>query len=367
MLTRPRKNRYLVAGLLFFFTSISFGTFDINKIPDGYNPGRPTAPYGAYNTPFEGKARNFSDLLDKLEPKVYGLPQYNPKNDLAQAEAAYHLEHLVMGLIQQIGETQTTEISSFEKESLLFRASQLYQHVRTEGERLYELMIRKVDVSLPGPNGAQLRYEDKATGNVIYFSNCRSEKCPSAKEQKEFYDKKLQEFLANGGKLTDMQKLTPELAKTFRGTTRVEYVQRPNGEVWITEGNAGHALLAQGGPVMSAGQIVFVSNQRGEIEFMVVSNASGTYKPDLFSARALSDELARRFNLPASAVITTEGEPLGSQTVKVLMKAGLVDHHVIKTRIQDLEREGYQLLHNPKVDIADPTCKSVMAKINSRR
>lgn len=366
---RNAKMSRFVGVALFLFSSICLAAFDLNKIPDGYPAGRHTAPYGAYNTPYEGKAKAISDTLDSLEPKIYGLPQYSPTNEIQQAEAVYFLEHVVVGLMQQISQSAPQELTTFEKDSLIFRTSNLYHHVRNEGERLYELMIRKIDVALPGPNGAQLRYEDTASGEVFYFSNCRDEKCPTKKEQRAFYDKKLKEFLAAGGNANEMHPLTKALLNSYQGTVRVEYVQRPNGEIWVTKGNAGHALLAAGGPVKGAGQIVFVMGRDGKIQYLVVSNASGTYKPDLLSAKNTADKIASQFGVSSSQIMTTEGEPLGNQTVKVLMKAANVPSAEIKTKMAELDLEakeffnGSKLKHQPAGHSNNADCKTVFGKI----
>lgn len=341
--------------------SLGLADFNLDQIPNGYAPGRSTAPYGAYSTPYTNRAKQLSDLLDRLEPKVYGLSQYSVNDEIEQSKAVYYMEHIVIGLLQEIN-SKSSGLSAFESQSLLYRTTQLYSHVRKEGERLYESMIRKVDIALPGPNGAQHRFENKLTGEVYYTSNCRSEKCPTREEQKEFYEKKLKDFLSNGGSIGEMRLLTPQyLREHSNSILRVEYAQRVNGEVWVTEGSAGHALLAEGKPVKTAGQMVFVLNRIGNPVFVVISNASGTYKPDLYSANILGQELAKKFSFHTSAIFVTEGEPLSQQTIKVLMKAQGVASDEIKKTIEDLNQGAKNILAHPRKPVAD--CKGLFAKI----
>ncbi|PIS10931.1 MAG: hypothetical protein COT73_06590, partial [Bdellovibrio sp. CG10_big_fil_rev_8_21_14_0_10_47_8] len=161
--------------------------------------------------------------------------------------------------------------------------------------------------------------------------NYRSDKKMTAQERKEAYEQKVASFLAEGGSLSEILLLNQVQYDKMGAVSRYEYVELADGRIFVTEGKAGHVLLAQGKTVKSAGQLVFVKNPKGQFSLAIVTNASGNYKPDLLSAELVAKRLSQETGLDSSRVVVTKGEPLSTQSVKILMKGMNFPKDQIKT------------------------------------
>jgi hypothetical protein len=306
----------------FIFGSQAFAVDPVGSlddIPNGYRDGRADAPYGSYFPTVQKSAREFQNQILYLERKVLGLSGDAAKkfDEIRMTEFSYLLEHELIAFMDQVSEAP--HLKPFERESFIYSALRTYRSLRTVSERLYEDMIRFVDVQLPGPNGLHLRVENPGKP-VLYHPNYRSDRELSEKEQKEAYQKRLKEFEDGGGRLNEIKVLNSETISRWDGLIQVEYVVLEDGTIRITEGKAGHILLAEGNPVQSAGQFIF-HRRDGGIVFAVVTNASGSYKPDILSAELLANRLTEVFKIPNRRIIVTKGEPYSTQTLKVYLKA----------------------------------------------
>ncbi len=337
---------YNKAKRLAAFTIAAFVllAFDFNSLPDGYQPGSPNVPSAAYGSAFGETGNNYQNILDRMELKIHGLAKMSKEDEIRQSEAVYYLEHLLIGIQLQLAREKTDQFTQFEREALFFRSVRLYQQLRFHGERLFEHMIRYIDVALPGKTGVQDRKDNPADLDSEYAANFRSDKPMTDDERKEAYDKKLKEFLDGGGKFSELAVLTKEWAQSKSGVIQVEYAERKKGEIWITEGKAGHVLLAEGKRVLSAGQILIVKSETGETVMVVVSNASGNYKPDLLSAQLVAERISEILNVPMDSILLTEGEPLSQQTMKVIWKGRGTNPDDVKEELKAIEAKGKQLL-----------------------
>ncbi len=318
----------------------------VNDIPDGYIDGRSDVKYGTYTTVVQNSARAYQNRLKNLGNKAYGLSKITDRANTEQSEAAYLLEFEVVRLHLDIANASHTSMSDFERKSMLYETTQVYSDVRHHSERLFENMVRYIDHKIPGPNGLQIREEVDGSKKAesIYYPNYRSDELLTEEEKAAQYDKKLSEFLGEGGSIDEIKKLTPALLDSLGTYTRVEYVQLEDGSIMVTEGKAGHLLLASGKPVKAAGQIVFLKNAAKQISLVILSNASGTYKPDIFSIKMLADELQKKFKISSDSMVLTQGEPLSTQAVKIYLKADGMDPVLVKKKSKELETQGKEIL-----------------------
>jgi hypothetical protein len=347
----------LFTFLLIFALPAKIASFDLSSIPDGIPKARESAPYGAYHTPINGAGQKLDNTISVLASKVHGLALMSSEGEAKQAEAVFYLESLIIGTFLKITNSRAEDLTAFEKEALLSRTTRLYETLRAHHERLYETMLRKIDIALPGPNGPQIRIESNDPFQTCYITNCRSETPVSETFRKTFFEKKKKEFLEEGGSLSEIKQLTPELLASFGEYTRLEYVQRSNGEIWVTEGKAGHLLLADGGSVRAAGQIVILKDAEGKPSLAIVSNASGNFKPDMTSVRGMKKTLSQIFELDSDRILSTIGEPLGTQTTAILMKAELISSDQIKSKVKAMQKTSESLRQSPNI------CESALKKI----
>jgi hypothetical protein len=318
----------------------------IELIPDGYSDGRNDVKYGTYTTVVGEGARPYQDRLQKLDKKAYGLSLLADEDPVYQSELNYLLENEVMRLYLNIANAPAGSMTDFERESLLYGTIQAYNDVRHHSSRLYEDMIRYIDVKLPGPNGQQIKREIPAEGPhaATYEPNYRSDVNLTDQEKQKAYDEKLNSFLKKGGSLSEVTTLTPEAYARFPQYLRVEYAWLANDEVKITPGNAGHLLLAQGAPVKCAGQFVFIKGSSPGSAMMIVTNASGTYKPDLLSAQQMASHLQELLQIPAERTVVVKGEPLSTQAVKIYLKGQGGDPAAASATVKELEARGKKIM-----------------------
>lgn len=340
------KKFLILTVLLVSQWSFAKEDFSLSKIPDGYPDGRADAPYGSYSTPYK-ELKDYSDAVNALERKVYGLSNWGEVDEITRAKYAFYLEHLNISLIKKL--SNATHVNAFEQEALLSKLRDVYTKVRGVQEQLYETMVRRVDVALPGPNGLQIRKEHlEHILDPLYECNCRKDTLPSSQEQKDYYVKKLNEFLAEKGSIDELHKLDAKYINSLSGYTHLEYVERENGEIWVTEGKAGHVVLAEGKPVKAAGQMVIVKSNKNKISLFVSSNASGSYKPDLMSVKRMVERMAVANGIEIDKMRTTQGDPMGTQTISVLMKAKGMDSKIVKAEMAEVKAEAQRILSAPE-------------------
>lgn len=293
----------------------------LEKIPPGYPAGKAGASAALYGSGLSIGAIPYGLALDAIQSKVYGVSLISRSDPLVHAELLYLLENLILYQLEKLADVPAETMTFFEKESLLFRTRELYRDIRTQSNRILETMLREVDIALPGTTGHQIRKEERTSLEPLYSPNYRSETPITSQQKWAAYESQLSTFKQKGGTLAEFQRLTPSsLAKLGRFTI-VEYVVRSNWEIWFTQGKAGHLLLALGKDVLSAGQILLMKNRDGLVTLMVITNASGNYKPDLFSAEIMRQRLQQEFWIREDVMIVTKGEPCSLQNLKILMKA----------------------------------------------
>lgn len=344
--------------ILFLFLTLSALAAPVADIPDGIIQGRTDVRYGTYGTTVQASARIFQKRLDELSNKTYGLARMSEAQPVAQSQAVYELEFELVRLQLDIANAPESVMSVYERKALLYGTARTYGDVRHHAERLFENMIRYIDVRLPGPNGQQIRTE-VANSYSVYDPNYRSDKDLSQAERDILYEKKKKEFLDGGGSLNEIKFLQLDMLEAYRQVSRFEYVELPGGNVKVTEGKAGHILLAKGEKVKSAGQIVIVKNNKGEIILLIVSNASGSFKPDILDAKTLADRLQISLKVESGLVLVTKGEPLSTQAVKIYMKADGVDKALISAKEKELDSFSKEVLSRSAQLPALSKCASV--------
>ncbi|MGZ3698343.1 MAG: hypothetical protein ACXWP5_09435, partial [Bdellovibrionota bacterium] len=338
------KNRAAALALAMILGGLSAyaGEGSVEGMPNGYIDGREDAKYGTYYSTVQQSARPFQDRLLALENKAYGLSRLSSQEPAKQAEASYLLENEIVRLHEDISSAPTGAMSDFERQALLFGTVHAYSDVRHHSERLYENMIRTIDHKIPGPNGQQIRSE--AGAEVLYAPNYRTDRDLSEAERVELYAKRLGEFQAEGGSLQEIKVLSAKTLSELPRVSRMEYTWMADDEVRVTPGKAGHILLAGGKSVKCAGQIVLIKDRSGKFTMAIVTNASGSYKPDLLSAKRLAQKLEAELGIAPELVALTKGEPLSAQGVKIYMKAEKMDPALIKKKVKELEARGDEIL-----------------------
>lgn len=337
--------------------------FDLGKLPDGYKTQGPEAP-GQYSTMMSPGATKLQRQLELLERKVLGLSRVSAKDQVLQAERVYYLEHVALYLQLAIANAPASEVSGWEREVLLFHTARTYGLIRQHGERLYEDMLRFIDVALPGGAGAQFRKEDPKAIESIYYPNFRATtQLPPAQAQAE-YERRRDEFVSKGGSLSEVTRLTRESLRQMGAVTRVEYVMRADESIWVTEGNAGHVLLAEGQPVLGAGQIVILKDRAGQVVLTVVSNASGNFRPDLSSAALVADAMAELTPISPNLVIYTKGEPIGIQTAKIYLKGRKTAPEEASAFLKKMEKTAREILSG-SVNFRDAEISCEAALLNA--
>lgn len=307
------------------------------SVPKGFQAGRDGATYGTYNSVFSENAQNLQKRLFNLENRVMGLSKISMEDPVMQSEAIYLLEAAIMKMNLDVANSSSSQLTGFEKHSMLYATSKLYSYVRTHAERLFEDMVRFIDVKLPGPNGLQFRTELSLTLENIYLPNYRSDIHLTQSQRDHNYQQKVAEFISKGGSLSELKVFSQAEFQKMKSYTRVEYVVRENGELWMTEGTAGHVLLAGGGAVKSAGQFIVLKDHSGRATMLILTNASGNFKPDIFSAQQIADQLGKQLGLEYWQVIVTKGEPFTNQAIKVYSKGAQIDKSITQERLKRYE------------------------------
>jgi hypothetical protein len=213
-------------------------------------------------------------------------------------------------------------------------------------------MVRYIDIAKPGPNGLQIRSDDiSREGQSLYSPNYRSDRLLSEEEKEHAYQEKLTDFISHGGSLDEIKELNTAFLKTLPPFSRLEYVVREDGKVWVTSGKAGHLLLAQGKSVRAAGQLLLIKDWQNKVQLAVISNASGTYKPDLASlfAPTVFRSLQKILRVSHGQWIATRGEPFSTQALKIYLKGSNSDKKLISQEEQSLLATGHKILFYPRI------------------
>jgi hypothetical protein len=125
-------------------------------------------------------------------------------------------------------------------------------------------------------------------------------------------------------------------------------------------------LLAGGGTVKSAGQFIILKNNSGKATMLILTNASGNFKPDIFSAQETAAKLGAKLRLQPWQIIVTKGEPFSNQAIKVYSKGSHVDKSITQERLarfQYVEGKMKQLGRSPEgVNSSVLMCASVLVK-----
>jgi hypothetical protein len=316
-------------------------------IPDGYREGRENAVEGTYHTVMSDGAKPYQERALDLEKHAYGLAKLANQSPIKQSEQIYLLENQIIRLNLDVANAAENEMTPFERSSLLLTTVRTYGIVRTNAERIFEDMIRFIDIKIPGPSGKQTRTEI-SDFESMYEANYRVDQDLTQAERDTRYQASLAAFEKKGGSVQEIKVLTPELLKSFGPYTRVEYVWLLDGNIRVTEGNAGHVLLAEGKPVKAAGQIVMLKAGDGHFTFVALSNSSGNFKPDMMSVESFSKLLAKKLKIEPELMMLTKGEPMSTQAVKVYLKGEGVAPEMIKNKIAAIEEQALAI-RNPNL------------------
>ncbi len=312
------------------------------RIVGGYREGRPNAVEGTYYSVMSPGANPYQAKAIDLENQAYGLAKIANQDPKAQSEKIYLLENQILRLNMDIAAASPDRLTIFERQALLALTAHSYALVRTNAERIFEDMIRFIDIQIPGPSGKQNRTE-LSDRESMYEANYRVDDNLTQAERDTRYQKHLDAFIQKGGSPKEILTLSTRLVESFKPYTRMEYVWLLDGRIQVTEGNAGHVLLAGGKPVKAAGQIIFLKDPQGKISMMVISNSSGNYKPDMLSVKGMAKALEKKLKVPSELIILTKGEPMSTQAVKVYSKGEGIDPLLVKKRIAGIEAQAVEI------------------------
>jgi hypothetical protein len=340
----------------------SAGPLKFDSLPEGLPAARENSEVGVLGSALSDPyAVYYQKLLDLVESKVYGLALTAVETPVSQAEKSYYTESLALGLVRALLNDKNIK-SEFERESLVYRATAIYEDARVNGERIFEVMIRAIDSAKPGTSGIQLPTE-RHDGNVTYSPNYRFERALTLEEQRDQYGKKLQEFKAAGGDLSEVKIMSPAEIGQLPEKSMVEFVEMAStGEIRFTQGSAGHILMARGEQVTSAGTMLLLKDKAGTPRFIVVSNSSGSYKPDMLPVDMLAEKLGAIMGIPREHILITKGEPTSTQTMKILMKASGVNPEVVKATLAETKANGEAAQANPAQFIPDKAARAAACR-----
>lgn len=352
-LFKARANESFCNGILFFV--LLAGTFvplaqtqaiDYRRFPDGLPAARENSAIGVLGSAFrEPRSIYYQAVLEQLKSKAYGLSHLADLDEIKQAEKIYYLEALTVGVLEKLLNDQSIK-SDFERTALLYEATRVYRDIRQHAERLYEIMIREIDRAKPGTSGIQLPTE--TSRGVRYAPNYRMERELTIEEQRILYQQKQAEYRAAGGDLSSVKTLSRQTIKELPQISVVEFVEFANGTVLFTDGNAGHILMARGRKVATAGTMLLLKDNTGKVRLAVVSNSSGSFKPDLVSVDEFGHRLIEKLGLGVEELVITKGEPLSPQVVKILMKSRNEDPALIKEKITAIKNSGTRARTEPE-------------------
>lgn len=309
---------------------------ELSNYSDGIVSPRADVSPANYNTQYSAVLTKQQQQIESIYRKLYGIDQIDSKEFVTKAKAIYLLEHEIALYLQNI---PSKTLSSFDRKSLTYRGIQAYKSLRTAAEQTYDNTLRLIDIALPGPGGPQIRLDLKKSF-ALYEPNYRSDSPLNDSQKDLFYKEKIGNFIADGGSLSEIKVLmSSDSVNDSKEFSSYEYVQAADGEIRLTSGLAGHLLLAEGRSVRAAGSIAIVRSAEGKILLLVVSNSSGTFKPDIYSAEQAARKIARTLKVSSDQLIVTRGEPFGLQNLKILLKAQGISKSEIESQLKQLQNK----------------------------
>lgn len=347
----------------------------LSDIWDAFRVDTEEQPYGVYESVLPEDLHALQTRLNAINRKTAGLlgqtlGENAPLTKLEAAEYVYLLEYEIARVQLDISalEHSLEGLHAAEFTALDYRAISLFEQLQHQKSGLFHDMIRYLDEKKPGPNGLQVPVGTSSDGlSKIYAPNYRSSEPLSESQKKEFYLAKLNEAKAKGFDAAKDVLVLEHLEQLTRqaGVVSYEFVEMAgSNELRLTQTSAGHLVLAEGKNVLSAGQIAAVVGENGDLLMLLISPASGTYKPDPVSAVFLKTRLQTQFRIPSYKLVTGTGEPFSTQIVKLYMKADSVNDSVIKQKVQAMEGLAQRLL-SQRVD--PKTCAEFLSDLASQQ
>lgn len=316
----------------------------------GHLAGRTDSAYGTYFSVFPLNQRKTQEKILEFESLIRGIQISNPHSTseittetAENAGQLYLLESYCLALMKEIG----NDPQSWNRDALINHLNRLYKEIRILNEKHFENMVRFIDLKFPGPNGLQNKVYSPKYKAVVYSPNYRIDEKLSPDQKIKLYNEKLNAYIQDNGNLDEIKTLTIEYYQSLVGLHRFEYVEMDNGEIFVTQGNAGHILLAKGGRVRAAGQFVILKNDLGETLHFGISNASGSYKPDIYNIELLAQRISQEFQINPNTIVTTKGEPLGLQIVKILLKGLKTEKDTAKNFLAQYKSQSDLILNDP--------------------
>lgn len=301
--------------------------------------------------------QEYRQLLHRVKDKIYGVQFLGKKDQVRVLEAIYLLEHQVISILQDFYSHRGERLSQIEKDQLVSETLDLYRTLRFQAQFYFEFVIREIDVALPGATGLRIETVDPTGKKYLYYPNYRSDRFLSRSEQRIALEKKKKQFLDKGGNLDEIFTLDEKALRGFPTFSQLEYVMLESGEIRVTFGKSGHLLLADGKAVRSAGQLVILQSSPGEPDLVIISNASGSYKPRSFAVKdSFSSENSLFSKTPK---VFVEGEPLSLQTYKIWMKVRGIDKAVSKQQARALQSQAERILKDPFLGFPRPKAREL--------
>lgn len=335
---------------LFFILIVQVSLFSssFNEVNDGFRQDPQGKTIYAYDNKLPELALSYQEKIIYLKRKVFGLGQHqNLKNDqVAAFIPSFEIEILSLYL-----EISNSNVAKKDIQILQNELIRLYSALRFINEYIFEDTVRVLDVKFPGSNGVQLPEDNKV--NKLYHPNYRKEFSLPEAEQAVLFSKMHEKFLASGGSQSEMFLLNLDAVKSFGKTTYLEYVQLQDKSIIATFGKAGHILLARGKPVLAAGQIVILKDNTNTPILIIITNASGSYKPDLLQVSHTANDLINQLGFGPIATVVTKGEPLSSQLLKLLIKAEESSAHELLKEVNLKLKHFFPLPETAKTNLSN--------------
>lgn len=322
----------IISSLAFVFQVANAQNFE--KINDGYRAGRSDMPRAAYDNNLSNEAQPLQDEYAYLSKKVLGLQFLQLDSSFSLALLVTRLE---IALLQLYIKTYDANINLSEKNILGLDIIRNYQNLRFTNERLFEDTIRFIDLAIPGPNGLQTSINLNSRRG--YLPNYRTDEELTSEKRKSLLLERKEQYLKKAGNFNEIKNFSVELANSWNQVAYVEYVELVNGKVKVTEGKAGHTLLADGNAVLAAGQIVVLKDKRGSPILLIISNASGNYKPDMLNTVVLARKIAKKLKLSEYQIISTKAEPLSTQIARLQQKGSFSQDSFDQQRLAGVSQD----------------------------
>lgn len=379
------RNRVLLAiviGLLIFFTPFCVFSDPVQKLnvkqlpkwvaklPDGLPKNFQSYGNSNENNSHEGNSLLFvSELLDS---KANGFVSSNQMPSDEELKNVYLLEAAIVDTIHQIANSPDFSLSVFDRSRLVYDLSQSYITVRTHAHRMSAWIQEELDRKLPGGTGLRYPVKYENSEECGFLLNCRTDKSVTSDQRKKFYEEKRKKFLASGGDLGEMFRLDLASVSKLSTLERLEYVQREDGDIWVSSGKAGHVLLAEGQPVKAAGQLLLVKSSGGQSVFVVASSGSGSYRPYRFSVDRFRSALSKAIGYPEAEILVTDEEPLAPLLLKLAHKARGTDPKVVDQIVSEIEKKRLKFVNflkkNPNFKSSKKTmgegCVKTLSQLN---